>query len=271
VGSPLTTIGTHPKDKIMTKTTQKPLALITGGSRGLGRSMALRLAQRGVDVVITYREKEAEATQVVRALGEAGVKSAALRLDVGDVASFDGFVGALRGKLATIGHERVDYLVNNAGAGAYAPFDGTTEAVFDAALGTHVKGPFFLTQKLLPLLADGGRILNVSTGLTRFTMPGYAAYATAKGAIEVLSRYLAKELAPRGITVNTIAPGAIATDFGGGAVRDDAGLQQMIAGMTALGRVGEADDVGAAVAMLLSPDSGWITGQRIEISGGMLL
>ena len=255
-----------------TKKNPRPIALVTGGSRGLGKSMALHLAPRGVDVVITFREKEADAAQVVRAITEAGGKAAALRLDVSDARTFDAFAGALRERLGTtFGAERFDYLVNNAGGALYAPFAETTEAQFDDVMNAHLKGPFFLTQKLLPLLADGGRIVNVSTGLARFSFPGSSAYGTMKGGVEVLTRYLARELAPRGITANVIAPGAIETDFGGGRVRDDRDMNQMIASQTALGRVGLPDDIGAAVAMLLSPDSRWITGQRIEASGGMLL
>ena len=255
-----------------TKKNPRPIALVTGGSRGLGKSMALHLAPRGVDVVITFREKEAEAAAVVRALTEAGAKAAALRLDVSDARTFDAFAAALADRLgATFGAERFDSLVNNAGGALHAAFADTTEAQFDAVMNAHLKGPFFLTQKLLPLLADGGRIVNVSSGLARFSFPGSSAYGTMKGGVEVLTRYLAKELAPRGITANVIAPGAIETDFGGGRVRDDRDMNRMIASQTALGRVGLPDDIGAAVAMLLSPDAGWITGQRIEASGGMLL
>lgn len=250
----------------------RPLALVTGGSRGLGKSMALHLAARGADVVVTYRENEAAAVEVVRAIGAAGGKGAALRLDTSDVKSFDAFVTTLRATLGkTFGRERLDALVNNAGTGLHALFAETTEAQFDDMMNVHVKGPFFLTQKLLPLIADGGRILNVSSGLARFSFPGSSAYASAKGAIEVLTRYQARELAARGITVNVLAPGAIETDFGGGRVRDDRQLNQMVASQTALGRVGLPDDIGAAVAMLLSPDARWITGQRIEASGGMAL
>jgi NAD(P)-dependent dehydrogenase (short-subunit alcohol dehydrogenase family) len=167
--------------------------------------------------------------------------------------------------------ERFDYLVNNAGIGRYAPIAETTEAIFDELMNVHFKGVFFLTQTLLPLIKDGGRILNVSTGLTRFAMPNYGAYASMKGAIEVLTKYLAKELGPRGIAVNVIAPGAIETDFGGGRVRDNAELNQHVASLTALGRVGLPDDIGGAIAMLLAPGSGWINAQRVEASGGMLL
>ena len=255
-----------------TNTASTPIALVTGGSRGLGRSMALHLADRGVDVVITYRAAAAEADAVVNAITTKGRRAVALPLDVADGGAFDAFVATLGATLkARWDRARIDYLVNNAGIGAYAAFADTTEAQFDELMNVHLKAPFFLTQKLLPLVADGGRILNVSTGLARFTMPGYSAYAAMKGGVEVLTRYLAKELGPRGISVNTLAPGAIETDFGGGHVRDDAGLNKAIAAQTALGRVGLPDDVGGAVAVLLSPEARWITGQRIEVSGGMAL
>lgn len=247
-------------------------ALVTGGSRGLGKSTVLHLAKRGVDVVFTYRRAQSEADAVVAAVEALGRRAVALSLDVGDVASFPGFVTALREALrATLGREQLDFLVNNAGLGHHALIAQTSEAQFDELMNVHFKGPFFLTQALLPLFADGGRIVNLSTGLVRFAMPGYAAYAAMKGAIEVLSRYLAKELGSRQIAVNTVAPGAIETDFGGGQVRDNAQLNTFIAGQTALGRVGLPDDIGAAVASLLSDDNRWINGQRIEISGGMFL
>lgn len=248
------------------------IALITGSSRGLGRSMALHLADRGVDSIITFRSGEAEAKAVVAAIEAKGRKAVALKLDVADAASFEAFAGRVREVLkATWDQPRFDYLVNNAGMGAHAPFLQTPEATFDELVKVHLKGPFFLTQKLAPLLADGGRIVNVSTGLTRFSLPGYAAYASMKGGLEVLTRYLARELAERKIAVNTFAPGAIATDFGGGAVRDNPALNQQVASFTALGRVGEADDIGGAVSLLLAPENRWITGQRIEASGGMFL
>ncbi len=250
---------------------QTPIVLVTGGSRGLGRNMAQHLAGQGSDIVLTYRSESGEAQAVVAAIEAHGRRAAALPLDVGDSATFPAFVESVRAVLAGWGCERLDALVNNAGMGIHASFADTTEAQFDQLVNVHLKGPFFLTAALLPLIADGGRILNVSSGLTRFTLPGYAAYAAMKGAIEVLSRYQAKELGARGIGVNTLAPGAIATDFGGGAVRDDAQLNAFVASQTALGRVGEADDIGAAVASLLSPANRWINGQRVEASGGMFL
>lgn len=253
-------------------TPKTPLCLVTGASRGLGKSMALHLADRGVDVAITYQSKEKEAMEVVRAIEGKGRKAVALGLDVADAKSFGRFADAFADKLGKVfGRDRFDYLVNNAGVGHHASFAETREEDFDHLVNVHLKGTFFLTQKLLPLIADGGRILNVSTGLARFAFPGYSAYATMKGGVEVLTRYLAKELGSRGISVNVIAPGAIATDFGGGAVRDNPELNKFVASVTALGRVGLPDDVGAAVAALLSPDCAWVNAQRIEISGGMLL
>lgn len=248
------------------------IALITGGSRGLGKSMALHLAARGVDSIITYRAAAREAHEVVAAIQAAGAKAVALPLDVADSASFAAFVDAARAALRTTwGVERFDYLVNNGGTGAHVSFLETSEAQFDEMMNVHLKGPFFLTQKLAPLLADGGRIVNISSGLTRFSFPGSAVYAVMKGGLEVLTRYLAKELGARKISVNTFAPGAIETDFRGGAVRDNPEMNKQIAAFTALGRVGLPDDVGGAIAMLLAPENHWITGQRIEASGGMML
>ncbi len=256
----------------MTSPALPRIALVTGGSRGLGRSIALHLAQRGTDVLLTYHSKEQEAQDVVRRIQALGRRAVALQLDAADSASFPGFAGRVRQALATHWQrERFDQLVNNAGVGVHAPFAETTEAQFDQLVAVHLKGSFFLTQKLLPLLEDGGAIVNVSSGLTRFSFPGYAAYAAMKGGVEVLTRYLAKELGPRRISVNTVAPGAIETDFGGGAVRDNAQLNAQIAGVTAQGRVGLPDDIGGAVAALLSDGTQWITGQRIEVSGGMML
>jgi NAD(P)-dependent dehydrogenase (short-subunit alcohol dehydrogenase family) len=249
-----------------------PIALITGGSRGLGRAAALALAARGVDIVFTYRGNRAEAARVVADLEARGRKAAALQLDLTRPQDIPAFVESLREKLAThFGRDRIRYLLNNAGTGANAPIAATTEAQFDEMMNAHLKGPFFLTQALLPLLEDGGRILNVSSGLTRFAMAGYAAYASMKAAIETFTRYLAVELGPRRIGVNVIAPGAIATDFGGGAVRDNAELNRAVASNTALGRVGQADDIGSVMAVLLSEQTYWINGQRVEASGGVML
>lgn len=248
------------------------IAIITGSSRGLGKSMAFRLADRGVDVIVTYQTKEKEAREVVAEIEKKGRKAVALQLDVGDSRSFGAFAERVKSELERVWKKsRFDFLVNNAGTGHHALFADTTEENFDRLVNVHLKATFFLTQKLLPLIADGGRVVNVSSGLARFTFPGAAAYAAMKGGVEVLTRYMAKELGARGIAVNTIAPGAIETDFNGGLVRDDKALNTMIASQTALGRVGLPDDVGGAVAMLLAPESGWITGQRIEVSGGMLV
>jgi NAD(P)-dependent dehydrogenase (short-subunit alcohol dehydrogenase family) len=248
-----------------------PITLITGGSRGLGAQMALALARDGHDIVLTYREAAAAADAVIAQIHALGRRALALPLDVADTTGFPAFLERLRGALAQWDATRLNGLINNAGAGAHASFAETTPAQFDAMVAIHVKGPFFLTQALLPLLADEARVLNISSGLARFCIPGYAAYAAMKGAVEVLSRYQAKELSGRGIRVNTLAPGAIATDFGGGAVRDNAALNGFIASVTALGRVGEAEDIGGAAAALMRPGAGWITGQRIEASGGMFL
>ena len=256
----------------MTHETQ-PIAVITGGSRGLGRSMALRLAERGVDSIITYRAAANEANTVVNEVERNhGRKAIALPLDVSDNSSFGAFAETLKAELARIWKRAsFDYLVNNAGVGVHANFAETSEVQFDELVKVHLKGPFFLTQKLLPLITDGGRILNVSSGLARFTFPGYGAYAAMKGGIEVLTRYQAKELGARRISVNTLAPGAIETDFGGGHVRDNSEFNRLVASGIALGRVGLPDDIGNAVAMLLSPENAWINGQRIEVSGGQML
>lgn len=250
----------------------KKIVLVTGGSRGLGKSMALALANKGMDVVITYQSQQASALDVVASIQKTGNKASALQLDVSDSRSFKQFTAALSEVLKNeYQREDFDYLVNNAGIGINAPFTQTTEDQFDQLVSIHLKGAFFLTQSLLPLMRDGGKILNVSSGLARFSLPGYAAYAMMKGGIEVMTRYLAKELGERGIQVNCIAPGAIETDFGGGAVRDNASINQYIANETALGRAGLPDDIGAVVSMMLSNDANWINAQRIEISGGIFI
>lgn len=247
------------------------IALITGGNRGLGRNAALHLAERGVAVIFTWRGNEAEAKAVAAEIEAKGAKAAALKLDVAKSDTFDAFAEQVSGVLRSWNSERFDYLLNNAGIGIHAPFAQATEAQVDELFAIHFKGPFFLTQKLLPLIADGGSILNVSSGLSRFALPGYGAYAAMKGAMEVLTRYQAKELGARGIRVNILAPGAIETDFGGGTVRDNAQVNAMVSQNTALGRVGLPDDIGSVIAGILSPDFGWINGQRIEASGGMFL
>ena len=249
-----------------------PIALITGASRGLGKNAAQHLARHGSDLIVTYRTGADEAQALVREIEAMGRRAVALPVDVSRSGSFPAFAAEVKAALARVWQrETFDHLVNNAGSGIHASFADTTQAQFDTLVDVHLKGPFFLTQALLPLIADGGRIVNVSSGLARFALPGYAAYASMKGGIEVWTRYLAKELGPRGISVNVLAPGAIETDFGGGAVRDDAQLNAMIASQTAMGRVGLPDDIGGAVAMLLQPGNRWITGQRIEASGGMFL
>ncbi|WP_417310047.1 SDR family NAD(P)-dependent oxidoreductase [Devosia sp.] len=255
----------------MSQTTDHHVALVTGGSRGLGRSTVLALAARGVDTIFTYVANRAAAEEVVQRVEQAGARTVALPLDTSDTNAFPAFVTAVQDALATLGRERIDYLVNNAGTSHHQSIAETTGDELDALYQVHFKGVFLLTQALLPLLRDGGRIVNLSSGLTRFSFPGSAAYASMKGAIEVLTRYLAKELGPRGIAVNTVAPGAIATDFSGGLVRDDANVNRQVAGVTALGRVGEPEDIGPMIASLLSESGRWINAQRIEVSGGMML
>ena len=256
----------------MNTTNTHRIALITGASRGIGRSHALRLAARGVDVIVTYLNGEEQAAAVVKEIEALGRRAVALRLDVGAAGTFGAFADNVRAVLKEVWQrDRFDYLVNNAGGGVYATLADTTEQQFDLMINTHLKGTFFLTQKLLPLVEDGGRIINTSSGLARFTFGGYAAYASAKAGVEVLTRYMALELGARGISVNVVAPGPTATDFGGGQVRDDAALNAQLAGMTALGRNADADDIAGVVATLLTGDAGWITGQRIEASGGLLL
>lgn len=256
----------------MNASTQKKIALVTGGSRGLGRNAALKLAAKGIDVILTYRSQQADAAAVVAEIEGLGGHAVALALDVSESGRFAAFASQVGDALHTSWQrQHFDYLVNNAGMGIHASFAETTPQQFDALMLTHLKGPFFLTQALLPLIADGGRILNVSTGLTRFAMPGYAAYAMMKGGIEVLTRYLAKELGARGIAVNVLAPGAIETDFGDGVVRDNANVNAFIASQTALGRVGLPDDIGDVIASLLGDANRWVNGQRIEASGGMFL
>ena len=253
----------------MNATNPNPIAIVTGGSRGLGRSTVLALARRGVRSIFTYHSNVAEARAVETLTREAGVAAFALQLDAGNTDGFNDFVARVRDTLAKLGADRFDYLVNNAGTSHNTLIEKTTEAELDALYQVHFKGVFFLTQKLLPLMRDGGRIVNLSTGLTRMTHPGRASYASMKGAIEVLTRYLAKELGPRGISVNVVAPGAIATDFGGGAVRDNPDLQKWVAENTALGRVGMPDDIGPMIASLVADENRWVNAQRIEASGGM--
>ncbi len=248
------------------------IALVTGGSRGLGKNMALAIAKKGLDVVITYNSKKEEAESVVQKIQIMGQKAAALQLDVASTAGFDTFINQLKAVLSAVFESNsFDYLVNNAGTGLYVPYTETTEDQFDSMMNIHLKSPFFLTQKTLPIMTDGGGIINISSGLARFSQPGSSAYGTMKGAIEVLTRYQAKELGLRGIRSNVVAPGPIETDFGGGRVRDNADINKFLSSQTALGRVGLPDDIGGVVAFLCSEESRWVTAQRIEVSGGIFI
>ena len=248
------------------------IAIVPGGSRGLGRNAVLHLAGQGIDVIFTYHSNQTEAVQVQKQVEAMGRKAVALQLDVGNSTSFPAFAQDVKSALQQHWQrEQFDFLLNNAGIGIHTSYTETTEAQFDALMNIHLKGVFFLTINLLELIKDGGRIINISTGLTRFTYPGYAAYAAMKGGVEVLTRYMAKELGSRGISVNVVAPGAIETDFSGGAVRDNQELNDFLAAQTALGRVGLPDDIGGVIAAMLAENSRWINGQRIEASGGMFL
>jgi len=252
--------------------TNNKIALVTGGSRGLGRDMALKLARNGTDVLLTYNSNKEAALATVAEIEQAGRKAATLQLNTGDVKSFDAFYKEAVQTLTTVfGTDHFDCLVNNAGIGYYAPFAEVTEEKFDELLNIHFKGVFFLTQKALPHINDGGSIVNISSGLARFSFPGSSAYGSMKGAVEVLTRYMAKELGTRNINVNVVAPGAIATDFGGGRVRGDVALQEQLKSITAIPRIGQADDIGGVVAFLCSEDAKWVNGQRIEVSGGALI
>ena len=249
--------------------TTNKIALVTGGSRGLGKNMALSLANKGIDVVLTYLSKKDEAEAAVKTIEQSGRKAWALPLDSGDIQRFDPFVKEFSAVLKDhFNADRFDFLINNAGIGHYALFENNTEEAFDRIMNINLKGVFFLTQKLLPLINDGGRIINLSSGLARFTIPGNSVYAAMKGAIETLTRYLAVELGPRRIAVNTLAPGAIETDFNGGAVRDNPQYNKMVADSTALGRVGLPDDIGGVAAFLCTDEARWINAQRLEVSGG---
>jgi len=246
------------------------ITLVTGGSRGLGKDMALRLAEKGLDVIITYNTRAEDAQRVVTQIEAAGRKAAALRLNTGAIQNFGTFADRLSSILAGhFGADHIDFLVNNAGQGGYCPIPEVTEAFFDDLLNVHFKGVYFLTQKVLPLMNDGGGIVNISSGLTRTTIPRSSVYASMKSAVETFTRYLAKELGSRGIRANVVAPGAIMTDFGGGHLRNDLELQKVISSITALGRPGVAEDIGGVVAFLCTDDARWVNGQRIEASGGM--
>jgi NAD(P)-dependent dehydrogenase (short-subunit alcohol dehydrogenase family) len=251
---------------------QTKIALVTGGSRGLGKNMALGIAKKGLDVLLTYHSKKEEAEAVADEIRKLGRKAAALQLNTGDVKTFDAFFQQAKDTLKTVFNtDKFDFLVNNAGIGIHASFAETTEEQFDSLLNIQFKGVFFFTQKALSILNDGGGIINISTGLARFSTPGFSAYASMKGAMETLTRYQAKELGSRGIRANIVAPGAIETDFGGGMVRDNEQMNKGIAANTALGRVGLPDDIGGVVAFLCTDDARWVTAQRLEASGGMFL
>jgi NAD(P)-dependent dehydrogenase (short-subunit alcohol dehydrogenase family) len=248
------------------------IALVTGGSRGLGKDMALRLAEKGLDVIITYNSQLQDAESVVAQIQQGGQKAAKLQLNMGDIKSFASFTTQLKDLLQkTFNTTHFDYLVNNAGIGGYSPIADVSEDFFDELLNIHFKGVYFLTQQMIPLMNDGGGIVNISSGLTRISVPGSSVYAAMKGAMEIVTRYQAKELGARGIRSNTIAPGAVMTDFGGAHLRNDEQLQKFISSVTALGRPGVAEDIGAVVAFLCTEDARWVNGQRIEVSGGMQL
>lgn len=248
------------------------IALITGGSRGIGRDAALKLADKGLDIIITYNTRAEDAREVVAQIEATGHKAAALQLNTGVISSFEDFATQLKNTLRThFNTDHFDYLVNNAGQGGYSAIPEVTEAFFDDLLNVHFKGVYFLTQKLIPFLHEGGGIVNISSGLTRVSFPGSAVYASFKSAVETFTRYLAKELGSKGIRANVVAPGATMTDFGGGHLRESAELQKNVTSVTALGRVGKAEDIGGAIALLCTDDARWINGQRIEVSGGMLV
>ncbi|MEM7514873.1 MAG: SDR family oxidoreductase [Bacteroidota bacterium] len=248
------------------------IALVTGGSRGLGKDMAMSLAHKGHHVVLTYNSRDDLAKEVVSEIQTMGLKAAALQLNVADPSTFDGFLTELGTTLKSeFGSDHFDFLINNAGIGVHAGFSETTEEQFDLLMNIHFKSPFFLTQKSLPMMREGGSVVNVSSGLARFSLPGYSAYGAMKGGIETLTKYQARELGEKGIRVNVVAPGAIETDFGGGAVRDNADLNAYVSSVTALGRAGLPNDIGPVVAYLCSEEAKWITGQRLEASGGMFL
>jgi NAD(P)-dependent dehydrogenase (short-subunit alcohol dehydrogenase family) len=254
----------------MTQT--KKIALITGGSRGLGKNMALSIAKKGFDVILTYNSQKDEALGVIAQIEQLGQKAVALQLNTGDVKSFDAFFDQVTTTLKnTFNTDHFDFLVNNAGIGLHSSFAETSEEDFDLVFNIHFKGVYFLTQKALALINDGGRIINISSGLARFSIPGSSAYGAMKSAVETLTRYQAKELGSRRITANVVAPGAIETDFSGGMVRDNEHINKQIADLTALGRVGLPDDIGGVVAFLCTEEARWVNAQRIEVSGGMNL
>lgn len=250
--------------------TGNKIALVTGGSRGLGKDMSLSIAKKGYDVILTYRTKRDEAEEVIRQIDAIGQKALSLELDMNQIGSYDNFCNEVKSILkANWGHEKLDFLINNAGMGATVPFENVSEAMFDEFLNVHFKGVFFLTQKLVPVINEGGRIINISTGTTRFANPGYSVYASMKGAVEVFTKYLAKELGPKGIRANVVAPGPIETDFNSGAIRSNPQMKERLGSLSPLGRVGAANDIGGVVAFLCTDEAGWINGQRIEVSGGI--
>ena len=252
--------------------TKNKIALVTGGSRGLGKNMALNLAKKGLDVILTYHSNQKKAEEVVAEIKKLGQNAIAYQLNTADTSQFDPFIEKVKAYLKeSTGSENFDFLINNAGTALYSKFEETTEKEFDDALNIHFKGVFFLTQKAVPYLNNGGGIVNISSGLARFSLPGSSTYASMKGAVEVLTRYLAKELGSRRITANVVAPGAIETDFGDGHVRDDKEVNKMVSDSTALGRAGLPEDIGGVVAFLCTENAHWINGQRIEVSGGMSL
>ncbi len=250
--------------------TSKKIALVTGGSRGLGRDMALSLAKKGSDIIFTYSGNKTDAEQTVKLVEAAGAACVVLQLDLRNLKTLDQFVINLASTLKEkFNAEKFDFLINNAGMGATVPFEQVDETLFDDFLNVHFKGVYFLTQKCLPYLNDGGRIINISSGTTRFANPGYSVYASMKGAVETLTKYLAKELGAKGICVNVVAPGPIETDFNNATIRSNPHLKNILSGLSPLGRVGQADDIGSVVAFLCSEDAKWINGQRLEVSGGI--
>lgn len=252
--------------------TKTKIVLITGGSRGLGKNSAIKIAQKGLDVIITYKSSKEEADEVVNEIKAMGRNAVAFQLDTTDTKSFDAFVKNVTDHLKeNTGSTHLDYLVNNAGIALYSPIMDTTEEQLDEIFNIHFKGVFFLSQKLLPFMNDGGGIINISSGLARFALPGSSVYGSMKSAVEMLTKYMAKELGSRKIKANVVAPGAIETDFGGGRTRDNKEVNTLIANNTALGRAGLPDDIGGVVAFLCTEDARWINGQRIEASGGMFL
>jgi NAD(P)-dependent dehydrogenase (short-subunit alcohol dehydrogenase family) len=256
--------------KIRNMSAAQKIALVTGGSRGLGKEMALSLARKGIDVIITYRANEEEASNVAASIQQSGRKTAVLHLDMSQLQDLDQFINTLKGTLQTVWQSNsFDFLINNAGMGATVPFEQVTEDLFDEFMNVHFKGVYFLTQKCIPLLNQGGRIINISSGTTRFSNPGYSVYASMKGAIEVFTRYLAKELGTKGIAANVVAPGPIETDFNNAAIRNNPNMKGMLSSLTPLGRVGTSEDIGGVVAFLCSEEGRWINGQRIEVSGGI--